>query len=212
MKRRLYSDDPRDPQAFQEGLDRVYTRIARLYDIGIKVFPVWKTWLRQVLPHITGRRVLEVSFGTGYLMTHYAGQFEVHGIDLNARMLSVAKRNLRKAELSARLQQGTVENLPYEKGCFDTVVNTMAFSGYPDANKAMSEMRRVLKPRGRLVLVDISYPSDRNWVGMRLTRFWQRAGDIIRDIDGVLVRHGFEYEDMEIGGFGSVHLYICDRD
>ena len=212
VKRPLYSDEPRDPQAFQEGFDRLYTRIAGIYDIGIKVFPIWKTWLRQVLPHIIGRRVLEVSFGTGYLMTRYAGQFEVHGIDLNARMLSVAKKNLRKAGLSAHLHQGTVENLPYEHGHFDTVVNTMAFSGYPDGNKAMAEMRRVLRPRGRLVLVDINYPADRNRVGTALTRSWQRTGDIIRDIDSVLVTHGFEYQDVEIGGFGSVHMYVCDRN
>ena len=212
MKRPLYSDEPRDARAFQEGSDRVYTRIARAYDIGIRVLPIWKTWLNQVLPHITGRRVLEVSFGTGYLMTGYAGQFEVHGIDLNARMVSVALKNLRQAGLAANLRQGTVEDLPYEHGYFDTVVNTMAFSGYPDGTKAMAEMHRVLKPRGRLVLIDINYPADRNWVGTKLTRSWQRAGDIIRDMDGVLVAHGFEYEDTEIGGFGSVHMYVCDRN
>ena len=212
MTRRSYSDEPQDAQAFQEGFDRTYTRIAGLYDIAVKFLPIWKTWLKRALPHIRGRRVLEVSFGTGYLMTHYAGQFEVHGIDLNARMVSVAMKNLRQVGLSANLRQGTVEDLPYEDGFFDTVVNTMAFSGYPDGTKAMAEMRRVLASGGRFVLIDINYPADRNWVGTRLTRCWQLSGDIIRDMDSVLEAHGFEYEDIEIGGLGSVHMYICQRD
>jgi methylase of polypeptide subunit release factors len=39
-------------------------------------------------------RVLEVSFGTGYLMTQYAGRFETHGVDINGRMVATAKENL----------------------------------------------------------------------------------------------------------------------
>jgi ubiquinone/menaquinone biosynthesis C-methylase UbiE len=180
--------------------------------MAVKVLPIWKTWLKRALPHIRGRRVLEVSFGTGYLMTHYADQFEVHGIDLNARMVSVATRNLRRVRLSANLRQGTVEDLPCEDGFFDTVVNTMAFSGYPDGAQAMAEMRRVLKVGGRLVLIDINFPANRNWIGTRLTRCWQLAGDIIRDMERILVAHGFHYEDIEIGGFGSVHMYICHKN
>jgi ubiquinone/menaquinone biosynthesis C-methylase UbiE len=208
----LYSDEPQDAQAYQQGFDRTYTRIAGVYDRAVKVLPVWKAWLKRALPHIGGRRVLEVSFGTGYLMTHYASRFEVYGIDLNARMVSVAEKNLRQARLSAQLRQGTVEDLPYEDGFFDTVVNTMAYSGYPDGAKAMAEMRRVLVSGGRLVLIDINYPADRNWVGAGLTRCWQLFGDIIRDMDRILVAHDFDYEDIEIGGFGSVHMYICQRN
>ncbi len=212
MRRRLYSDEPRDARGYQVDFDQTYTRIARAYDVAVKVLPVWKTWLKRALPHIRGHRILEISFGTGYLMTHYADRFDVYGIELNARMLSVAMKNLRQAELSANLQQGTVEDLPYKDGFFDTTINTMAFSGYPDGTKAIAEIRRVLKPGGRLVLIDINYPADRNWLGTRLTRCWQLAGDIIRDMHKILAAHGFDCEDFEIGGFGSVHMYVCHRN
>jgi ubiquinone/menaquinone biosynthesis C-methylase UbiE len=212
MTKRIYSDEPGDARAFQDSFDRTYTRFAAIYDVGVKVLPIWKKWLECALPHIQGRRVLEVSFGTGYLMMHYAGRFEVHGIELNDRMLSVARQNLRKAGLSAQLQRGTVEDIPYEDETFDTVVSTMAFSGYPEGARAMGELRRVLVPGGRLVLIDINYPADLNWVGTRMTRLWQLAGDIIRDMDQMLIAHSFEYEDVEIGGFGSVHMYICRRN
>ncbi len=212
MTRPLYSDEPRDAKAYQDRFDRAYTRIAGVYDIAIKVLPLWKRWLKHTLPYITGRRVLEVSFGTGYLMTQYADRFEVHGIELNARMVSIAKSNLRRAGVSATLRQGTVERLPHEDGYFDTVINTMAFSGYPDAAKAMAELRRVLAPGGSLVLIDVNYPASGSWLGTKLTRIWQAGGDIIRDMDQVLTTHGFDYEDIEIGGFGSLHMYVCKRN
>lgn len=147
-------------------------------------------------------------------MTQYAGDYEVHGIDLNARMVDIARRNLRKAGLSAELCQGNVESMPYPDGSFDTVLSTMAFSGYPDAHRALSEMLRVLKPGGRLVLVDVNYPGDANRLGTWLTMLWQRAGDLIRDMDALFRSHDLSWADREIGGWGSIHLYvavsICD--
>ena len=211
MTKRIYSDEPRDARAFQTGFDRTYTRISRIYDFGIKALPIWKKWLACAVPHIRGRCVLEVSFGTGYLMTRYADQFDVYGVELNARMLSVATKNLRRRDQTARLLRGTVERLPYADGRFDTVLNTMAFSGYADGAKALAEMRRVLASDGRLVMVDINYPANNNWIGTRLTRGWQLAGDIVRDMAQLLKAHEFEYEDIEIGGCGSVHMYICRK-
>jgi ubiquinone/menaquinone biosynthesis C-methylase UbiE len=139
MVKPLYSKKPVDAKAFQKTSDKFYTKTARLYDFGVKVLPGWKTWLRRALPHIQGRRVLEVSFGTGYLLMQYANKFETHGIDLNARLVAVAKRNLEKRGVCADLTQGNVEQLPYVDEYFDTVMSTMALSGYPDVMRAMSE-------------------------------------------------------------------------
>ncbi len=206
-----YSSEPADKESFTRGLDRAYGLLARPYDIGVKLLPVWKTWLKQALPHIEGPRVLEVSFGTGFLLTQYAGDFETDGIDFNEKMVTVASENLEQKGIAARLQQGNVEALPYESNTFDCIVNTMAFSGYPDAHKAMSELHRVLKPGGRLVLIDIEYPTDRNWLGMKATRLWTALGDLIRDLGKLLHEFGFDYSQQEIGGFGTVHLYIATK-
>ena len=152
-----YSREPADKYAFTQRLDRVYGVFSRSYDIGVKLLPVWKTWLKRAIPHIQGPRVLEVSFGTGFLLTRYAGEFDTDGIDYNEKMVAVASENLKRKNIAARLRQGNVESLPYEHDTFDCIVNTMAFSGYPDGNRAMSELHRVLKPGGRLVIIDIEY-------------------------------------------------------
>lgn len=211
MVKPLHSKEPVDAKAFQESFDTFYTKTARFYDLAVKILPWWKTWLRSALPHIQGQRVLEVSFGTGYLLMQYANKFETHGIDINARMVAVAKRNLEKSGVSADLKQANVEQLPYVDEYFDTVISTMALSGYPDGARAMSEIRRVLKPGGRLILIDVNYPANHNWLGMQLTGFWRQLGDIIRDVGKLLEDHGFDYEDREIGGVGSIHMYICKR-
>jgi ubiquinone/menaquinone biosynthesis C-methylase UbiE len=210
-QRLTYSTEPDDKAKFTREYDRMYTIFARVYDLAVKVLPVWRTWLKQTLPHIRGQKVLEVSFGTGYLLTQYADRFESHGIDYNEKLVSVASGNLEKKGMTADLRQGNVESLPYEDETFDCVVNTMAFTAYPDGRKAMSELHRVLKTGGRLVLIDIGYPGDRNWLGMKMTRFWAALGDIIRDMGAMFREFHFEYTDREIGGFGSVHLYLAEK-
>jgi len=135
----------------------------------------------------------------------------IFGIDYNSKMVEIAKNNLIKKGISAQVIQGNVESLPYENDSFDTVLNTMAFTGYPDSRKAMAELIRVLKPNGKLIIVDINYPKNMNILGLWLTKFWIILGDVIRDMDKIFNDFNLDYTDKEIGGFGSVHLYIAKK-
>ncbi len=205
-----YSPEPGDPVAWTTSNDRLYTRFAGLYDVAVRALPVWRRWIGCALPEIRGPRVLEVSFGTGWLLTRYAGRFRTDGIDLNPRMLAVARRNLARAGVDADLRLGHVESLPYPDGAFDTVVDTMAFTGYPDGAAAAAELARVLGPEGRLVIVDINYPADGNRLGTLLVdRIWRPLGDIVRDLPTLLADVGLDVRDDEVGGWGSVHLYVA---
>ena len=206
-----YSEEPDNPVEYTNKLDEGYSRFVRSYDIAVKLLPVWKTWIKTVIPHIEGNRVLEVSFGTGYLLMHYANHYETYGIDFNDKMVEIAKRNLSRSGIKATLQQAHVERLPFPENYFDTIVNTMSFSGYPNGMKAMSEFHRVLKEGGVLLMVDFDYPSNRNRLGYWLTKLMETAGDTIRDIPRILQEFSFEYTGEEIGGFGAVHFYIARK-
>ncbi len=208
-----YSQEPEDHTAFTSQMNDGYTRFAGVYDWCVRFLPVWKTWLRRTLDHIQGPRVLEVSFGTGYLLAEIAQRHpRVFGIDYNQRMVEVATRQLARSGAQAQVSQANVEALPFEDASFDTVVCTMAFSGYPDGRKALAEIRRVLAPDGQLVLLDPAPPEDGNRLGLGMCKFWQGAGDILRDMPALLEEMAFRYEDVEIGGFGSIHLYIASPD
>lgn len=205
-----YPDLSKIPSDYTDKMDKEYNWMAKGYDTFMMVFPLWKKWIKKVIPHIQGDKILEVSFGSGFLMKQYATEkHEIYGIDYNKRMLEITKKKMNKINIKAQLSTGNVENLPYSDNTFDTIINTMAFTGYPDGDKAMSELRRVLKPDGRLLLVDFDYPKDRNIFGYWFVQLIEKFGDLIKDINSSLAKYGFEYKSSSVGGFGSVQLFIA---
>ena len=206
-----YVSEPQNKIGFTKKYDRFYSLFAGVYDISTKIFPFWRRWLNTALPHIQGPRVLEVSFGTGALLNQYAANYQTYGIDYNEKFVVMLHKKLKKLHISADIRQGDVQALPYQDHFFDTVVNTMAFTAYPDGLKAMSEMHRVLKPGGKLIMVDIAYPHNRRALGMALTNAWIAMGDIVRDMAPIFEEFNFDFSDQQIGGFGSVHLFVAQK-
>lgn len=68
----VYSKEPENSIEYTKKLDKGYSKYAKCYDIAVKLLPFWKTWIKTVIPYIEGNRVLEASFGTGYLLMRYA--------------------------------------------------------------------------------------------------------------------------------------------
>lgn len=206
-----FSKEPKDRLNYTRRFDSFYTRFAKAYGLLLDLFPLWHRWIGQALPFVVGPRVLEVSFGTGHLMARYAGRYRTYGLDLNRALVRQAADRLRRKGLSVQLQVADVVELPYAAGTFDSLLNTMAFSGYPEGARALQEMRRVLKPGGKLAMVDVNYPLDGNRLGMALAWIWKASGDLLRDIPRLFQEIGWHCEDREVGGFGSVHLYLAEK-
>lgn len=98
--------------------------------------------------------VLEVAVGTGRNLEHYPSDAQVTGVDLSPEMLRHARRRAQRVRPGARLFEADAESLPFDDESFDTVVCTYSLCSVPDDHKAVSEMARVLRRSGRLVLVD----------------------------------------------------------
>jgi ubiquinone/menaquinone biosynthesis C-methylase UbiE len=207
----VWTKEPGNKAAYTAEFDDFYTTVSSGYDRLVKLLPFWRRWLDSALPWIKGPRVLEIGTGTGYLLTRYAAAFEAYGVDINAALLAVAQENLRQAGLSAKLQRASVEALPYPSNFFDTVLSTMAFTGFPDGEKALAEMTRVLQEDGNLVLVDVSLPLDGNLLGTAAARVFEAGGDILRDMGTLLSRYGFQAQVDEVGGFGSIQRIVAVR-
>ena len=99
-------------------------------------------------------KTLEVAVGTGLNLSHYPSEIELTGIDLSPEMLEIARARGRESNPGAALDVGDAHALPFEDATFDTVVSTYSLCNIPDPRRAVSEMNRVLRPGGKLVLVD----------------------------------------------------------
>src|SRR3712207_3565584 len=99
-------------------------------------------------------RILELAIGTGLNLPFYPDGVRLTGVDLSPAMLAVAKQRSRKLGIDAELLVGDAHALDFPDGSFDTVISTLFFSSVPDPRQAAAEVLRVLKPGGRLLLLD----------------------------------------------------------
>jgi ubiquinone/menaquinone biosynthesis C-methylase UbiE len=102
------------------------------------------------------QRVLDVGCGTGYLLRvladHYPGAQELAGIDAAPNMIQTATRITDDKRLT--FVTGVAEQLPYDDESMDLVVSSTSFDHWSDQGAGLAECAKVLRPGGRLVLVD----------------------------------------------------------
>ncbi len=159
----------------------------------------------KVVPLARGR-VLEVGIGTGRNMRHYdkSKVGTIVGVDPAVAMHRLAAKRSARAGLDVRLAAASAERIPLEDALFDTVVMTYTLCSIPDPVAALKEMRRVLKPGGRLLFCEHGRAPDaavRRWQE-RLQPYWGPiAGGchLGRDIPALLDQAGFVCADLERG-------------
>jgi ubiquinone/menaquinone biosynthesis C-methylase UbiE len=134
----------------------VYDRTARIYDL----MQAPMDWFggdarrRRVIAEARGR-VLEVGIGTGANLELYLEDvLELVGVDISAGMLRRAEARCSKARMPVRLQQADVEVLPFADRSFDTVTATCVFCSVDDPVAGLRELGRVVKPAGRILLLE----------------------------------------------------------
>ncbi len=190
---------------------RLYDRMAPFYAPAMRLFPMWRDYILQVLPWLprTGT-ILEIGPGPGWLLAQLAEQYPmVVGVDLSWGMMREAKHRLDDASLPAHLVQGDAVTLPFAADSFDGITMTFTFSAIPDGPTAMREMARVLRPGGALSLVDAGIPSDGNLMGVGLAQTWGLFGDYMRDEAALMHEAGLEIvERREFGAFDGIRLVV----
>ena len=99
-------------------------------------------------------KTLEIAVGTGLNLPHYPAGIHLSAIDLSPEMLAIARSRAADLQPSVDLQVGDAHELGFEDETFDTVVVTYSLCNIPDPHRAVAEMKRVLRPGGKLILVD----------------------------------------------------------
>jgi demethylmenaquinone methyltransferase/2-methoxy-6-polyprenyl-1,4-benzoquinol methylase/phosphoethanolamine N-methyltransferase len=115
-----------------------------------------------------GQQVLDVGCGTGSLTIAAKGRVgpagAVHGIDAAPEMIEVARRKAARAGVEVDFRAGVVEDLPFPDASFNVVLSSLMVHHLPGdelKRRGFAEMRRVLKPSGRLLVVDFEAPASR---------------------------------------------------
>jgi len=149
--------------------------------------------------------VLEIGVGSGLNLPFYADTTtRVIGVDPSPKLLSMAQQARKKLAFPIELLEGSAEAIPLESNSIDTVVTTWTLCSVPDATRALEEVRRVLKPSGRLLFVEHGQSPDANvhrWQD-RLTPLWKRIGGgchLNRAIGQLIEHSGFRIEQMTTG-------------
>jgi ubiquinone/menaquinone biosynthesis C-methylase UbiE len=158
----------------------------------------------RIIPAAEGR-VLEIGIGSGLNLPYYSRNVtHVIGLEPSPRLLAMARRVERTGSRSVEFIESSAEAIPLKDASVDTVVTTWTLCSIPDAPRALRDMRRVLRPGGRLLFVEHGRAPDPNvmWWQDRLTPIWKRLGGgchLNRAIGTLIEDAGFQFDRLETG-------------
>src|SRR5258706_13716546 len=143
----------------------VFDRVAERYDVmnalmSLGLHRYWKTFAVAVARPRRGERLLDVASGSGDLAAALARRVgpegEVWATDVNRSMLERGRDRLLDAGVLAPAVQCDGERLPFAEASFDCVTVAFGLRNMTRKDAALAEMRRVLRPGGRLVVLEFS--------------------------------------------------------
>ncbi len=134
------------------GIARWYAKLTR------KSLPEFEQLAQRMAASLpSGARVLEVAPGPGYFSVALArlGNFEITGLDVSKTFVEIARRNASEAGVPVDFQQGNASRMPFANDRFDLILCRAAFKNFSEPVKALAEMRRVLRPGGKAIIIDL---------------------------------------------------------
>lgn len=156
--------------AKKEGVRKMFDNIAPEYDrlnhiLSLNIDKRWRTKaVRELADELRPLKVLDVACGTGDFTIEIARKVapgsEVLGVDISEGMIAVGQEKIAKAGIAASMHVADCEALPYEGNTFDRISVGFGVRNFEHLELGLSEMCRVLKKDGKLVILELSVPSN----------------------------------------------------
>lgn len=228
----------------KEGIRRLFNSIASDYDRlnHILSLNIDKGWRRKAVKEIADKdspvKVLDVACGTGDFTIEIAKKVsagsEVIGVDISEGMMEIGKEKMLKAGVTAEMTVADCEALPYDQNTFDRIAVGFGVRNFEHLDLGLREMCRVLKPDGKLVILELSLPSNRLVRGCYMLYFQKilpMVGGFLSGDRGayeylrtsvlrfpapdkfieMLKSAGFEQVEHKPLTFGICRMYICHK-
>jgi demethylmenaquinone methyltransferase/2-methoxy-6-polyprenyl-1,4-benzoquinol methylase len=156
--------------AKKEGVRKLFDNIAPDYDklnhiLSLNIDKGWrKRAVRNLVDTQEPLKVLDVACGTADFTIEIAQKVgkgsEVIGVDISEGMMAVGREKIKKAGVSAKLFVADCEDLPYADSTFDRISVGFGVRNFEHLELGLSQMCRVLTPGGKLVILELSVPSN----------------------------------------------------
>ena len=157
----------------------------------------------ELIPSAEGK-VLEIGMGSGLNLPHYDGISGLIGLEPSEELQNLAQDMLIQTHFPSEMLTGSAEDIPLESNSFDTVVMTWTLCSVTDPVLALSEIKRVIKPGGKVIFAEHGKSPDQNirkWQ-QTINPAWSRiAGgcQLNREIEELYESSGFKFKSMERG-------------
>jgi demethylmenaquinone methyltransferase / 2-methoxy-6-polyprenyl-1,4-benzoquinol methylase len=155
----------------KQQVSKMFDNIARRYDflnhfLSLGIDKIWRKRMINELAPLRPLSILDVATGTGDVAINTIKQLNINdlhivGLDISPQMLNVGKKKIDTDGLTNRIEMivGDSENIPFEDNKFDAITVAYGVRNFEDLEKGLSEMQRVLKPNGKLVVLEFSKPN-----------------------------------------------------
>lgn len=144
-----------------DNISENYDGLNRVISFGIDVR--WRKKVVKIVSQNNPKVILDIATGTGDLALMMADlkPDKIVGLDISEGMLEVGKQKVSKADLSEVIEMvvGDSENMPFEDDTFDAITISFGVRNFANLDKGLTEIKRVLKPNGRLVILETSNPT-----------------------------------------------------
>lgn len=137
-----------------------YDFLNRSLSMGIDI--IWRKKAIAQLKELKPKNILDVATGTGdfALEAMSLNPERITGVDISVGMLELGKQKIAKKNLSDRIEMvvGDSENLPFEDNTYDAATVAFGVRNFENLQKGLTEINRVLRPGGKLVVLELSTP------------------------------------------------------
>tara|TARA_B100000963_G_scaffold79091_1_gene67243 strand:+ start:35709 stop:36422 length:714 start_codon:yes stop_codon:yes gene_type:complete len=147
----------------------MFNEISKFYDImnfimTLGVDKLWRKKIAKKLDNIKNGKILDIATGTGDLAIELKKKCsnKIYGIDVSEKMIEIANKKIRKSGFeNIKLYVGDSQKMPFQNNFFDAVTISFGVRNFENLNKCLSEIKRVLKKNGKLIILETSVPQSK---------------------------------------------------